>query len=144
MPAPTFVEVTSNTQIPIQPVGSNVTLTCTVTLSMRVDVSVTVNTNWTGPDGFRMSKIAHQVAHSSTNYSSSAIVPSFRRNQSGIYACQVNVTSRNRFISTSGSIHGTTRVTIGKNSKFSMHEGDKSFDYRCLPISKWQCRGTQQ
>ena len=33
----------------IRPIGSNVTLTCTVELSPVVDVPVTVNTVWTGP-----------------------------------------------------------------------------------------------
>ena len=86
VPPPT---VTVSTNPPgIIAVGSSVTLTCTVELSSSVDVPVTVNTVWTGPDNFN--EMAQQMG-STTTYTSTAMVSSFGRNQSGNYTCTANV-----------------------------------------------------
>ena len=77
----------------IRPIGSNVTLTCTVELSPAVDVPVTVNTVWTGPAGFRTTNTAQPVMGSSTTYITTAIVRSFGRDRSGNYTCTATVSS---------------------------------------------------
>ena len=76
--------VTSDPVSPIQPVGSDVTLTCSVELSPAVDVPVAVNTVWTGPDVFMPAQAA---IGSTTTFTSTATVSSFGRNQSGVYNC---------------------------------------------------------
>ena len=62
-----MVVVSSDPVSPIWPVGSDVNLTCTVELSPAVDVPVTVNTVWTGPDGFMTTNTAQPVT---TTYTS--------------------------------------------------------------------------
>ena len=106
--------VTSDPVSPIWPVGSNVTLTCTVKLSPSVDIPVTVNTMWTGPAGFSTTNTAQAMAGSTTTYTSTAMVSSFGRDQSGNYTCTATVssTSHSSFLvdsMTSSSI----RVTVG-------------------------------
>ena len=88
--APTYVTVTYSSVI----VGSTVTLTCTVKLSPAVDVPVTVNTVWTGPAGFSTTNTAQVMAGSTTTYTSTALVSSFGRAQSGNYTCTATVSSR--------------------------------------------------
>ena len=107
------MNVTSDLDSPIRPVGSaTVTLTCTVELSPAVDVTVTVNTVWTGPDGFMVNRPAGRVG-STTAYTSTAMVSSFGRDQSGVYTCTATVSSTSSFfVSSSGS--GTARVTVGE------------------------------
>ena len=112
--------VTSDPVSPIQSiVFPNVTLTCTVVLSPAVDVPVTVNTVWTGPDGFMISNAAQPVMGSSTTYTSVAMVSSFGRNQSGNYTCTAIVnsltTSRSPFLI--GSSQSDIKlITTGKSS----------------------------
>ena len=77
----------------IRPVGSNVTLTCTVELSPVVEVPVIVNAVWTGPAGFNTTNTAQPVMGSSTTYTSTAIVRSFGRDRSGNYTCTATVSS---------------------------------------------------
>ena len=113
VPAPTSVTVTNSSVN----VGSTVTLTCTVELSPAVDVPVTVNTVWTGPDGFMNTSTAQPVMGSTTTYTSTAMVSSFGRDQSGDYTCTATVNSTSSFITGSmGS--SSTRVTVGKSWYF--------------------------
>ena len=93
-----------------------VILTCTVELSPAVDVSVTVNTGWTGPAGFMTTNTAQPVKGSTTTYTSTTImVNSFGRDQSGDYTCTATVSSTSSFLTDSmGS--SSTRVTVGKTS----------------------------
>ena len=98
--------------------GDSVTLTCTVDLSSAVDIPVNVNTEWTGPDGFMNTNTAQPVMGSTTTYTSTAMVSSFGRDQSGDYTCKTSVSSTSSFISSSmGSM--STRVTAGKTSNTS-------------------------
>ena len=113
VPSPTSVTVTSYTANPVRPVGINVTLTCTVELSPAVDVPVTVNTVWTGPDGFMTTNTSQPVMGSTTTYTSTMIVTSFGRNQSGIYTCNAIVTSNSQYL-TDSSKSGSKNVTTGK------------------------------
>ena len=109
VPAPTSVTVTNGSVN----VGSTVTLTCTVELSPAVDVPVTVNTVWTGPDGFMATNIAQPVMGSTTTYTCTTMVSSFGRDQSGDYTCTATVSSTSSFLTNSmGS--SSTRVTVGK------------------------------
>ena len=112
VPAPTSVSVTSNPASPIRPIGSTVTLTCTVMWSLvGYDVSVTVNTTLTGPGIVGNVNRLVQRMGSTTNYTSTAVVSSFGRAQSGEYTCTATVTSP---FFTSNSASGTARVTVGK------------------------------
>ena len=106
--------ITSDPVSPIWPVGSNVTLNCTVELSPAVDVPVTVNTVWTGPAGFMTTNTAQPVMGSTTTYTSTAMVSLFGRNQTGKYTCTATVSSTSSFLTGSGSQYGIARVTVGK------------------------------
>ena len=96
------------------PLGSNVTLTCTVELSPVVDFPVTVNTVWTGPDGFMTNDTA-QVVESTTTYTSTAMIRSFGRNQSGTYTCTATVSPDSPSVSSS-AYSGTLEITSGIDS----------------------------
>ena len=109
--APTSVSVTSDLPNPIRPVGSTVTLTCTVVLAEYVD-GLTVNTEWTGPNGFSENGMAQRMG-STTTYTSTATVSSFGRDQSGNYNCTATVNSNSPFLT--GTIQSaTTGIIVGK------------------------------
>ena len=114
VPNPMVVAISSDPVSPVRPVGSAVTLTCTVELSPAVDVPVIVNTVWTGPDGLTTTNTAQPVMDSATTYTSTAMVNSFGRDQSGVYNCTATVSSTSSFLTGSGSQSGTARVTVGK------------------------------
>ena len=114
VPPPVSVNVTSDPVSPIRPVGSVVTLTCTVELSPAVDVPVIVNTVWTGPDGFMTTNTAQPVM--GNTYSSSVMVSSIGREKSGNYTCSVSVSSANTILTTSEIRVGSARVTTGEAS----------------------------
>ena len=103
------VSITSN----IVTVGNSVTLTCTVELSSSVDVPVTVNTVWTGPDNFNRNVMAQRIGSTAT-YTSTVMVSSFGRDQSGDYTCTATVSLTSPFITGSMSSSPLTRVTVGK------------------------------
>ena len=104
--------ISSDPISPIRPVGSDVTLTCTMELSPVVDVPVTVNTVWTGP----ATNTAQTVMGSTTTYTSTAMISSFERDQSGVYTCTATVSSTSSFLTDSGSQPGTARITVGKGN----------------------------
>ena len=112
VPAPSSIHITSIPASPIRPVGSDVTLTCTVVLSPAVDVPVTVSTVWTGPDGVMLST-SDPVKTNLIRYTSTAMVTSFGRDQSGVYNCTATISSMSSFISDSSSSRGTARVSVG-------------------------------
>ena len=112
VPAPTSVSVTSDLPNPIRPVESTVTVTCTVVLAEYVD-SLTVNTELTGPNGFSENGMAQRMG-STTTYTSTAMVSSFGRDQSGNYTCTANVSSISSFLTTSSSLQDIARVTAGE------------------------------
>ena len=119
VPAPDTVTVSHS---PIS-IGSTVTLTCTMVLSPLVDVAVTVNTVWTGPDGFMTTNTAQPVMGSTTTtYASTAMVSSFGREQSGVYVCGASIDSViSPFIVRSIQMNGMVRVTLGKPRNLIMH-----------------------
>ena len=112
VPAPTSVTVTNGSVN----VGSTVTLTCTVELSPAVDVPVTVNTVWTGPDGFMTTNTAQPVMGSTTTYTSTAMVSSFGRDQSGDYTCTATVRPNptSTYLTGSGVLSNTTFIVARK------------------------------
>ena len=103
VPAPVAVSVTSS----IQPVGYDVTLICTIELNPLVDVPVTVNTVWTDPYGFMTSNNAQPVMGSTTTYTSTVMVSSFRR---GIYTCTATISLIPPFLHSSESQSGSTNI----------------------------------
>lgn len=108
--------VVSSEPNPVEPVGSTVTLTCTVKLSKAVDYPVTVDTEWTGPDGFAVSNTAYAVQGDATTCASTVRVNSFGRDQSGEYLCRATVNSSSSFLIGSAQRSGRTRVTVGKHN----------------------------
>ena len=99
---------------PIRPVGSTVTVTCAVELNPMVDIPVTVVMEWTGPAGFMTTNTAQRV---SVDYTSTAVISPFGRNNSGIYTCRATVSSAspNQFVRESVT-SSSARVTVGKIS----------------------------
>ena len=113
--------MTSDLPNPFRPVGSTVTLTCNVVLAEYVD-GLTVNTEWTGPNGFSENGMAqHMGSTSNSYYTSTTMVSSFGRDQSGNYTCTATVRS-----TMSPSFHdsmasSSIRVTVGKfNNLFNL------------------------
>ena len=114
VPVPESVVITSLPGSQVIPLRSTVTLTCTVVLAEYVD-SLTVNTEWTGPNGFSENGMAQRMG-STSNYTSTAMVSSFGRDQSGNYTCTATVSSTSSFLTTCNSLSETLRVTVGKTN----------------------------
>ena len=85
-------------------------------LSPAVDVPVTVNTEWTGPDGFMITNTAQPDIGSTATYISTLTLPSFGRNQSENYTCSVRVSSTlaSLFLNDSLPQSDIKRITTGK------------------------------
>ena len=115
--APTSVNITSDpANSPVRPIGSDINLTCIVELNLVENFSVTVNTVWTGPDGFMTTNTAQPVMGNTTTYTSTAMVNSLGINQSGVYNCTatVSIIHTNPLLS-GGVMPGLKRVTVGEN-----------------------------
>ena len=102
-----MVVLTSTPASPIRPLGSPVILTCTVDLSPAMDVPVTVNTHLSAPAGVTITPVTNSVMVNTIRYTSTAMVSSFERNQSGEYTCTATV----RLVTASPLIVGGTGVT---------------------------------
>ena len=89
-------------------------MTCNVELSPLVNVPVNVTTMWTGPAGFMTTNTAQPVVGSTTNYTSTVVVDSFGRNESGIYSCSATASTTSPFHRDSASTSGTARISVGK------------------------------
>jgi hypothetical protein len=98
---------------PIRPVGSAVTLTCIVDLSPLVYVPVTVTAQISGPAGVTIIPVTNSVRENTTRYTSTAMVNSFGRNQSGEYTCMAHVESNSNFLIVGGGVTGMDSITIG-------------------------------
>ena len=112
------MNVSNSKRNPIRPIGSDVTLTCTVDLNPVVDVQVTVRTVWNGPAQFRVITIAQPVMGSNTSYISTAMVSSFGRVQSGNYRCiaVVMLSHWSQFVSGRRFKIVTTKVTTSEST----------------------------
>ena len=84
-------------------------------LSPAVDVPVTVTTMWTGPAGFMTTNTAQPVIGSTTTYTSTAMVSSFRREQSGDYICKATVSSTSLFVTDKEEKSGSAYIITGNN-----------------------------
>ena len=78
-----------------------------------MDVPVIVTTIWAGPAGFMNTTTAQQVMGSTTTFTSTAMVSSFGRYQSGVYTCAVTVGSTSLFIASSMA-SASSRESVGK------------------------------
>ena len=77
-----------------------------------VNIPVTVTTVWTGPAGFTSSNTAQSVMGSTTTYTSTAMVSSFGRDESGIYTCSATISSVSSFLIESMTT-SSAEVTVG-------------------------------
>ena len=140
VPAPSLVTL-SNISNPIRPIGSSITLTCTVELSPAVDVPLTVNAVWSGPYGVTILP-NNTIMWNLTVYISTAMISSFGREQFGEYSCNTSIsaTSPKTFLLSSATVTGTARITVGKATKLLMslimYTHPLNNALRCLPISK--------
>ena len=85
-------------------------------LSPAVDVPVTVNVQLTEPAGSPLTITTPSM--SGSIYTSTAMVSSFGRDQSGVYTCTATVNSTSSFLTDSESQSGTARVTVGKGDNY--------------------------
>ena len=119
------VTVISNQSNPIRPLGSAVELTCTVELSnlKEVDVPVTLNTVWTGPDGFMATNRSLLTMATRDAYTTLVTIASVGLNQSGDYYCSVSIGSASSMITNSSTTTAFTKVTAGENvSAYTVYE----------------------
>ena len=114
MPNPA-VMIISTPVSPIHPIGSTVTLTCTVDLSPLVDVPVTVTAQISAPMGVIITPVTNSVMENATRYTSTATVGPFGRDQSGEYTCMANVelVTANPFTIGGTGVTGMDRITVG-------------------------------
>ena len=84
-------------------------------LSPSVDVPVTVNAQISGPAGVNITSLTNSVMVSSTRYTSTSMVSSFERNQSGEYNCTttVGLMTANPLIIGGTGVTGMDSITIG-------------------------------
>ena len=117
MPNPA-VMITSTPVSPIRPIGSTVTLTCTVDLSLLVDVPVSVTAQISGPMGVTITPVTNSVMENATRYTSTATVSPFGREHSGEYTCMatVRLVTENLFIIGGTGVFRMDRITTGKLS----------------------------
>lgn len=106
------MSVVSDPISPIRPIGSDVTLTCTVELSTAVNVSVTINIQLTDPSWNVLTATTTYVF--GLRHITTAIVSSFQRAQSGVYICTATVIPPSLFLNTV-SQSAAVRVTTAKN-----------------------------
>ena len=111
--------LSSSTPNPVQPIGSAVTLTCAVRveLSQAVDIPVTVNMVWTGPAGFMTSNTSFHVGMQGTiSFTSTAMISSFEREQSGVYTCTatLNSTQFYTYVTNGSATARSIQVTTGE------------------------------
>lgn len=112
------VMLSSSTPNPVRPIGSTVTLTCTVyvELSPAVDEPVTVKTVMNGPAGFMAINTSQPILGNSNTYTITvtAIITSFGQTQSGVYSCTATLHT-NTYTNASGSVTvDSIRVTTGE------------------------------
>ena len=104
--------VTSSPTSPIRPIGSDVVLTCIVQLSPAVDVPVNVAIHLSDPAGSPLITTTPSV--SGSIYTSTAMVNSFGREDSGLYTCRASISSNFPFIRDSKPNSVASKVTIGE------------------------------
>ena len=101
---------------PVRPIGSSVTITCTVGLpSMVVDTTVplVVNIYLANSEGIQLHTTAQSISGSTYSYNSEAVIRSFGRPQSGIYTCEATVSSPSRHLTESSTATDETSISSG-------------------------------
>ena len=108
------ISIDQTNPLMVRPIGSIVTLTCTVDLDPEIDVPVTVNIVLRDPAGSPLATTTPSVSGSS--YTTAATISSFGRSDSGVYTCMaaVSPSPSNPFLSNSSSRSETFRVTTGE------------------------------
>ena len=114
--------LSSNTPNPVRPIGSTVTLTCTVhvDLSAAVDLPAIVNIDvlpqFAPHDGVLVTT-SQPIIGDTNVYTTTAMVSSFERNQSGSYECLAGLHSalNNTYICESFGIGYTIEITTGES-----------------------------
>ena len=103
---------------PVPPFRSNVTLVCTALLVSGPGIDVPLNVTFEvlrmNPAGSPLTTTTPSV--SGSNYTTTAMISSFGRSDSGVYTCRasVNLVSTNTYIRASNTRFHSTRVTTGK------------------------------
>ena len=92
VPAPNSVEVISNKPNPIRPVGSNVTLICTVELDSETNLSMLMVDVQLSRDGTPLTLT--DQSQNGTTFTYTIQLDSFGRNDSGDYNCNASVRSQ--------------------------------------------------
>ena len=87
--------------------------------SETIDIPVTVNVQLSDPAGSPLTTTIPSM--SGSTYTSTAMVSSFGRNQSGNYTCTASVSSSFLFFSDSGPQSVSACITIGKKH-ITMHD----------------------
>ena len=121
VPAPHSLTITSTPASPIRPIGTNVTLKCTVELSPLVDVPVIVNIQLSDPDGRSLTATTPSV--SGSIYTTIATINSFGREQSGNHTCTGLIRSSFLFLTDSWQNSVSAIVTVGEviyNNNYSI------------------------
>ena len=110
--------ISASSSNPVRPIKSAINLTCTVNieLSPQANTTVILNIVWTGPtDRFTTINTSQTIMGSSTTYTSTAMVSSFGRNESGIYTCTASLSSSNNlYLSNSSAMSTSIQVTTGE------------------------------
>jgi hypothetical protein len=84
-------------------------------LSSVVDVPITLNTVWTGPNGFTATNTSYPVV---ITHITTIVMNSFGRNKSGIYTCTVDLRSSLNIYHINGSaISDSIQVTTGETAR---------------------------
>ena len=114
VPTPVSVTITYHSIGDIS-ADTEVVLNCTVELSPAVDIPVTVNIQLTDPAGSQLIYSSQPV--SSSTYTVTVRISSFKGDQSGYYTCTVDITSTSPFLTDSDTLVGVTRITTREGQK---------------------------
>ena len=111
------MNIISDPPSPIRPIGARVRLNCSYDTASNLpseysDVDIIVTFSLTDATGRQLTTTAPTV--SGSVYSSSAVINSFQWDQSGLYNCQIDVSTRSSFIIGAGK-STMKRITIGNN-----------------------------
>ena len=81
-------------------------------LNQYIDVGLTVNVAWIGPDGVSFIPTGHHM-ESTSRYTSTIMVSSFGRQQSGEFTCRATISS-DTLLTSGTEVSGMERITVGK------------------------------
>ena len=112
--------LTSDPPSPIRPIGASVSLNCSCDIAQSLPaeyinvLELTVSISLQDPSGRQLATTAPQV--SGTVYSTSAVISSLGRDQSGVYTCTASVRTSSSFI-IGREVSIQKRVTTGNKKK---------------------------